>query len=262
MLYLGLSRITFLSFHRGTKGDRKHPTGGSRDQACDVLTEGRRRELSSRNVAHVLARTRRVVLVDGDPPGKRIVVVSGRNPGARAGRRADREGETRRRLVSVTDRLSILPTFGLNGTLKAYAEGRSTMSRSSSRSYPGTFRRSALTWRFSTSRPASRASRSASFSRWMKYLTGDPGKLLDGWPLDPHDGAGQGQQHYRRHVLHRRLVLNNLNRSFSRHLEVLEALQGKDYELFVVPRIPRLLTLSFTITAFSTLPRIRGPFRR
>jgi cellulose biosynthesis protein BcsQ len=51
---------------------------------------------------------------------------------------------------------------------------------------------------------------------------------------------GKISKNFHRNVLHRRIVCNNLNKSFSRHLQFLEALQAMDYELYTVPQDAKL----------------------
>ena len=77
----------------------------------------------SGNVSHVLARSLRTVLVDCDPQGNASSWFLTAAPRWELADVLQGRVKVQDALVPLGERLAILPTFGLNGTLKQYAEG-------------------------------------------------------------------------------------------------------------------------------------------
>lgn len=198
------------------------------------------------NVAHVLARTRRVVLVDGDPQGNASSWFLTEAPAHELADVLTGKAKLADALVSLTERLSILPTFGLNGTLKVYAEGPLGEEPFVFEDLCGQLEALGFDVAiFDLSPGVSRLEKCIMLAMDEVISPVEPeGFSMDGLAILTNE-LEKVNKNYRRHVLHRRLVINNLNRSFKRHLEVLEALQGKDYELFVVPQDAKVAEAQF-----------------
>ena len=185
--------------------------------ACYLQKGGCGKTTIAGNVAHVLARTRRVVLVDGDPQGNSSSWFLTTAPKHELADVLQGKVKLADALVPLTERLSILPTFGLNGTLKTYAEGPLGEEPFIFEDLCGQL--AALGFDVAI------FDLSPGVSRLEKCIILAMDEVVS--PVTPENFSMDGleiltaelekvNRNYRRHVLHRRLVLNNLNRGFSR----------------------------------------------
>jgi chromosome partitioning protein len=189
------------------------------------------------NVAHVCARTRRVVLVDGDPQGNTSSWFLTTAPQHELADVLQGKAKLADALVALNANLSILPTFGLNGTLKLYAEGplaeEPFIIEDLCGQLEGLGFEVAL---FDLSPGASRLEKCILLAM-DEVITP---VLAEGFSMDGLEILAAEleklNRNYRRNVLHKRIVVNGINRGFSRHLKVLDALQGSAFELYVVPQ--------------------------
>ena len=195
----------------------------------------------SGNVSHVLARSLRTVLVDCDPQGNASSWFLTAAPRWELADVLQGRVKVQDALVPLGERLAILPTFGLNGTLKQYAEGplndepyifEELGQQLEQLSYEVAI--------FDLSPGMSRLERCVLLAAEEVVSPVEPeGFSIDGLTILTSE-LGKISKNFHRNVLHRRIVCNNLNKSFSRHLQFLEALQAMDYELYTVPQDAKL----------------------
>jgi len=189
----------------------------------------------SGNVAVALASSgRRVCLVDGDPQGsvsswllsdcphELADVLTGTVPASEA-------------LAWVSEHLAIIPTAGIGGGLKAFAETR-------------LFQQPFIFDDLAASLDGFEYliyDLSPGMSQLERCIILSCDEVIS--PLTPEYFSTDGleiftaelaaiNKNYRRNVLHRRIVANNVNMSFAQHRDRLEWFKGLDYSLHIIPQ--------------------------
>ena len=214
----------------------------------------------SGNTAHVLARDRRTVLIDCDPQGNLSSWFLKTTPAHELADVLTGKVTAAEALVEISPRLSIIPTFGIDGVLKQYAEGplndEPFIFEDLCKALEGLGFQVAI---FDLSPGMSRLERSVLLAMDETISPVEPeGFSIDGLSILTNE-LRKINKNYRRNVAHRRIVCNNLNRSFARHLTFLSTLQGMDYQLFTVPQDAKIAEAQVhNLSVFDYFPESRA----
>jgi cellulose biosynthesis protein BcsQ len=191
----------------------------------------------SGNIARLLSKIKKVALIDCDPQGN---TSSWFLKEASAYELADvLQGsvEVSDALVDITDNLSILPTFSLDGVLKQYAETRLN-------DEPFIFEELGEEFNdlgysvviYDLSPGMSKLEKSVLIAMDEVIVPLTPEYFsVDGITIFNNE-LQKLNRNFRRNVRFNKIACNLVNRSFRRHTDFIQALKRLDYELFLIPQ--------------------------
>lgn len=209
---------------------------------CFVIQKGGTGKTSlAGNIAHIAAKQKKTLLIDGDPQGSVTSWFITESPKyeladviqGRAGL-----GDT---IVQLTPSLWLLPTFGIGGDLKTFAENGLENSPYCFEDLKDAAANMSFEFLvFDVSPGLGRLER-------MIMLASDelvvPVSLeafgLDGLEIFT-DFINETRQRYRKPMRWEKIVLNQVNRSFSRHLLYREKVQNLGYQIFEIAQDARI----------------------
>ena len=183
----------------------------------------------------------KTALVDCDPQGNASAWFLQETPEHELSDVLRGDVEASAALVKVRPNLYVLPTFGLDGTLKNYAEGPLQDAPFVFDDLVGELEAQGFeAVVFDLSPGMSRLEKCALLAVTEVVTPLTPEFFsVDGVAIFTNE-LRKLNQAYRRQVAHRRIVCNAINRSFARHRSFYEQFQGLDYELFTVPQDSKL----------------------
>ena len=195
----------------------------------------------SGNVAFYSGKSRKTVLVDCDPQGNSSSWFITGSPQYELSDVLKGDVEAARALFQISENFYILPTFGLNGTLKQYAETQLN-------DEPFIFE-DLCNELEKLSFKVAIFDLSPGMSRLEKCVLLAMDEVIT--PLTPEFFSIDGisifnnelkkiNKAYRRNVQHKKVVANNINRSFKRHNVYYKQFRKLDYDLFTIGQDSKL----------------------
>jgi cellulose biosynthesis protein BcsQ len=191
----------------------------------------------SGNIAWLLSKNQRVAIIDCDPQGNTSSWFLTKAPAHELADVLQGSVEVKEALVDITDNLSILPTFSLDGVLKQYAETRLN-------DEPFIFEElgeelASLGYEiliYDLSPGMSRLEKSVLLAMDEVIVPLTPEYFsVDGITIFNNE-LQKLNHNFRRKVRFNRIACNMVNKSFRRHADFIQALKRLDYELFLIPQ--------------------------
>ncbi|OHD54665.1 MAG: plasmid partition protein [Spirochaetes bacterium GWF1_51_8] len=196
----------------------------------------------SGNIAHALAiKGRKTIMIDCDPQGNLSGWFLKESPKFELADVLNGRAELKDAIVEVHPGLSILPTFGIGGELKTYAENKLNDEPFIFEDLSGELAKMGFDVAIYDLSPG--------MSRLEKCVILAMDEVIT--PLTPEYFGLDGieifneelkkiNKNYRKTVKHSKIVVNNLNHSFKRHNEIYEVYQKMDYDLYTIGQDSKL----------------------
>ena len=191
----------------------------------------------SGNIAWLLSKIKKVALIDCDPQGNTSSWFLKEAPPHELADVLQGSVEVKEALIDITDNLSILPTFSLDGVLKQYAETRLN-------DEPFIFEELGEelndlgydTVIYDLSPGMSKLEKSVLIAMDEVIVPLTPEYFsVDGITIFNNE-LQKLNRNFRRNVRFNKIACNLVNRSFRRHTDFIQALKRLDYELFLIPQ--------------------------
>mgnify|MGYP006282557493 CR=1 FL=1 len=191
----------------------------------------------SGNIACLLSESQKVAIVDCDPQGNTSSWFLTEAPAHELADVLQGSAEVSEALVDITDNLSILPTFSLDGVLKQYAETRLNDEPFIFEELGDEF--TSLGYEiviYDLSPGMSRLEKSVLLAMDEVIVPLTPEYFsVDGITIFNNE-LRKLNHNFRRKVRFNKIACNLVNRSFRRHMDFIKALERLDYELFLIPQ--------------------------
>lgn len=198
----------------------------------------------SGNVAFWLASTgKKTILIDGDPQGNASQWIIGKRPGVRFELADTLTGASKVKdsIFPISDHFWILPSFGKNGGLKNYAEGKLSDEPFIFDDLNEELKNLGFDFVIYDLSPG--------MSRLEKCIILSLDEIIT--PFTPEAFGLDGieifsnelkkiQKAYRREIRHEKVVINARNHSFRRHEIISEAFQKMPFQIFTIPQDSKL----------------------
>lgn len=191
----------------------------------------------SGNIAWLLSEYQKVAIVDCDPQGNTSSWFLTEAPAHELADVLQGNVEVKAALVDITDNLSILPTFSLDGVLKQYAETRLNDEPFIFEELGEEFNDLGYdTVIYDLSPGMSKLEKSVLLAMDEVIVPLTPEYFsVDGITIFNNE-LQKLNHNFRRNVRFNKIACNLVNRSFRRHTDFIQALKRLDYELFLIPQ--------------------------
>src|SRR6056297_808368 len=191
----------------------------------------------SGNIAWLLSQIQKVALIDCDPQGNTSSWFLKEAPTHELADVLQGSVDVPKALIEITETLSILPTFSLDGVLKQYAETRlndepfifeELGEELNSLGYDTVI--------YDLSPGMSKLEKSVLIAMDEVIVPLTPEYFsVDGITIFNNE-LQKLNRNFRRNVRFNKIACNLVNRSFRRHTDFIQALKRLDYELFLIPQ--------------------------
>lgn len=199
----------------------------------------------SGNTAHCLSlKNKNVLMVDCDPQGNLSSWYLSTVPAYELADVLSKRAAPDQAIVKLSERLSLIPSFGLNGQLKEYAETKLLNEPLAFQKLCKVLEALGYDYAVFDLSPGMSLLEKNIISAMDEVITPLTPEYfsLDGIEIFNHE-LQKINENYSRTVQHKRIVLNMVNRSFAQHNIMLEKMQKLNYKLYTIAQDRKIADL-------------------